>query len=215
MITWYVKNKLERGYHMSTNSLVWMRMKAKEGADALASFKAFVQLMEYNSATIEDPRTGFVLAYVEEVGNGDLFANLDQIDGSSELTLMGYGDGWSFERAQTLVDLFIEHEDAVLKDMLTREQDRAYVEDLFLKLSLSSDAVEFSQIVFREEDMDVQAGFDEFVWCSYEACDVPAEYNARRLANGDVIGRDEFPASRGIEVEDIPYCEAHFMLVKD
>lgn len=190
-------------------TMVWMRMKASNEED-LKSFEAFIKLIKYNSVTIEDSRTGTVLAFIEGCGNKDLYEAIDQIDVSSELTLMGAGDSWSFESAESIMKLLIDYKETILKDMLVNKEDKQYLTGLFNRLEHSPPKVTFSHLVFRQEDLNVQAGFDEFVWCTYEGCDIPAEYNGKELENGNLKGRDDFLASIPLTKTDIPYCEKHF-----
>lgn len=194
---------------MSMESMVWMRMKVADEQD-LKSFRALIELLQYNSVTIEDKRTGFVLAFIMEYGNEKLFDEIDQLNASSELTLMGAGDSWSFESAESIMKLLIDYKETILKDMLVNKEDKQYLTGLFNRLEHSPPKVTFSHLVFRQEDLDVQAGFDEFVWCTYEGCDIPAEYNGKELENGTLKGRDDFLASIPLTKTDIPYCEKHF-----
>lgn len=194
---------------MSMETMAWMRMKVND-EESLKGFKAFIKLIQYNSVTIEDPRTGFVLAFITGYGNKELYERIDQIDSTSELTLMGNGDSWSFENAKSLIDMFINYKETILNDMLTKKEDKKYLIELFNRLEQSPPNVTFSHLVFRQEDFDVQEGFDEFVWCTYDGCDIPAEYNGKRLENGKLKGLDDFPASIPLTEKDIPYCEKHF-----
>lgn len=190
-------------------TMAWMRMKVNDEED-LKSFKAFIKLMQYNSVTIEDPRTGFVLAFITEYGNQDLYEKIDRIDVSSELTLMGNGDSWSFESAKSLIGMFIDYKETILNDILAKKEDKKYLTKLFNRLEQSPPNVTFSHLVFRQEDFDVQEGFDEFVWCTFDGCNIPAEYNGKKLENGKLKGRDDFPASIPLTEKDIPYCQKHF-----
>jgi|GEM_PF-6145872 hypothetical protein len=203
---------------MSSEVMVWMKIKAKTyDKKSKEGFKAFVELLKHNTVNIEDPMTGSTLAYLSEKDNEELFKKTSQLEENSQLTLMGHGDSWSFENAQTLVELLTEHKEAVIKDMGYRKKDRDKLGKLLDIIEKSDLKLEFTNIIFRKEDIDILEGFDEFVWCSYKGCKVPAEYNFKLLENGRRKGYDEFPASFPLKEGDIPYCQEHFnkMLEKD
>lgn len=188
--------------------LAWMKVKSKEDSDGKALL-AFAQLLQYNSWEIEDPFSGSIAAYFTSVHNEDLFKNMKKIDEDATLSLLGFGEAWYFEDIQNLIDLIIENRDKLL-DSIRKEADRSYVQDIFDLLEKKGNDLETVDNVFRIEDFDVMGGFDEFVWCSVDACNVPAEYNGRLLDDGRMVGKDDFPASLGLTDEDIPYCKDHY-----
>lgn len=195
---------------MSTQVMAWMKIKAKNYDNKRKQgFKAFIELLRHNTINVEDPRMGHTLLYLE-INNEEIFKKMGELDENIELSLMGHGDSWSFESAQYLLELILEHKESLIKNMGYKDKDREKLRKFFDVIESSDLKLEFNNIIFREEDVDIMDGFEEFVWCSHDRCKVPAEYNLRLLDNGRIKGRDDFPANRSLTVEDIPYCEEHF-----
>ncbi|WP_414838881.1 hypothetical protein [Carnobacterium sp. TMP28] len=196
---------------MSTEVMVWMKIKSKNyDKKSEQGFKAFLELLKHNTINIEDPRTGHTLTYLSEINNEKIFKKMDEFDGNTEVTLMGQGDSWSFESAQYLLDFILEYKEPLIISMGYKEKDREKLRKLFAIIETSDLKLEFTTIIYREEDMDSMGGFEEFVWCSNDGCKVPAEYNFKLLEDGRIKGKDDFPASCPLKNDDIPYCEKHF-----
>lgn len=196
---------------MSTEVMVWMKIKSKNyDKKSKQGFKAFLELLKYNTINIEDSRTGHILAHLSEINNEGIFKKIDEIDDNTEVTLMGQGDSWSFESAQYLLDFILEYKDPLIRNMGYKHKDREQLSKLFASIENSGLKLEFTNIIFREEDMDSMDGFEEFVWCSHVGCKVPAEYNIKLLENGRIKGKDQFLASYPLKNDDIPYCKKHF-----
>ena len=196
---------------MSTEVMVWMKIKSKNyDKKSKQGFKAFLELLKYNTINIEDSRTGHILAYLSEINNEEIFKRIDEMDENTEVTLMGQGDSWSFESAQYLLDFILEYKDSLIRNMAYKHKDREQLSKLFASIENSGMKLEFTNIIFREEDMDSMDGFEEFVWCSHVGCKVPAEYNIKLLENGRIKGKDQFLASCPLKNDDIPYCKKHF-----
>lgn len=192
---------------MSTETMVWMRIRPK--AEELRGFQALAELMKGHSLTVEDERTAAILVYVESHGNEELFSDLTKLDQESTITMLGFGDSWSFENAETFIGLLVDHREQMMGNMFLGK-DESRIHHLFDQLAAYGEHLHISDIVYRAEDFDVMGGFDEFVWCTHDGCNVPAEYNMKRQKNGEPKGRDAFPASKGISEDDLPYCQQHF-----
>lgn len=197
------------GCKMSMDVMAWMRVRPKSNDEkSKEGFKAFVDLFRHNTMTVQYQVGGTLLLYLESVSRISKTASLDEI---YELDLMGNGNGRAFSSAQEVLEVILDHKDALIQSMGYEKKTKEQLRKNFEIIEKSDLQLGFLHTVIRVEDCELMIGFEEFVWCSHDNCKIPAEYNYKVLATGEIQGEDDFPVDRPLTNEDTPYCERHFL----
>ena len=152
------------------------------------------------------------LMYLEmQPEDKEMIKKIKNLEDGTYITVMGSGDSWAFESAQSILKTITFERERVSKQLARNDSlmlDR--INKIFDTIEKTDLQLEYIHMVDREENPSVGDFFDEFVWCSHPGCHYPAEFNYRKNLKGIPVGRDEFFGGK-VGAKDIPLCYLHYI----